>query len=118
MCRKEFSKATGMDGIIAEMLKYGGQIRVKWMCLICDLAWRQREVPDEWKKAFIVPLHKSKGSKDECNNYRGINLYNVPGKVYGRVLMERLMEVTEGKVSKEQEGFRKRKGMCKPDICN
>ena len=28
-------------------------------------------------------------------------------KVYERVLMERLMEVTEGKVSEEQRGFRK-----------
>lgn len=31
-----------------------------------------------------------------------------PGKVYGRILTERLMEITE-KVSKEQGGFRKGK---------
>ncbi len=31
----------------------------------------------------------------------------MPGKVYGRILTERLMEVTEGKVSEEQGGFRK-----------
>ena len=36
-------------------------------------------------------MHKGKGSEDECNNYRGISL-------------------TEGKVSKEQGGFRKGKG--------
>ena len=41
---------------------------------------------------------------------RGISLLSVPGKVYGRVLTERLMEVTEGKVSEEQGGFRKGKG--------
>ncbi len=35
---------------------------------------------------------------------------SVPGKVYGRILTERLMEVTEGKVSKEQGGFRKGMG--------
>ncbi len=35
---------------------------------------------------------------------------SVPGKVYGRIYTERLMEVTEGKVSEEQEGFRKRRG--------
>ena len=38
-----------------------------------------------------------------------IILFSVPGKVYGRVLMEKLMEVTEGNVGKEQEGFMKRK---------
>ncbi len=32
---------------------------------------------------------------------------SVPGKVYGRILTERLMEVTEGKVSEEQGSFRK-----------
>ena len=32
------------------------------------------------------------------------------GKLYGRVLTERLLEVTEGKVSKEQGGFRNGKG--------
>ena len=36
-----------------------------------------------------------------------INLLIVPEKVYGRVLTEKLMEVTEGKVSEEQGGLRK-----------
>ncbi len=35
---------------------------------------------------------------------------SVPGKVYGRILTERLMEVTEGKVSEEQGGVRKGRG--------
>ncbi len=35
---------------------------------------------------------------------------SVPGKVYGRILTERMMEVTEGKVSEEQGGFRKGRG--------
>ncbi len=35
---------------------------------------------------------------------------SVPGKAYARILTERLMEVTEGKVSEEQGGFRKGRG--------
>ena len=54
--------------------------------------------------AIIVPLHKGKGIEDECNNYNVISLLNVTGKVYGRVLTERLIEVTEGKVSEEDLG--------------
>ncbi len=65
-------------------------------------------VPDDWTKAIIVPLHK--GSRSECSSYRGISLLSVPGKVYGRILTERLMEVTEGKVCEDQGGFRKGKG--------
>ncbi len=69
------------------------------------------EVLDDWKKAIIVPLYyKGKGSKSECSSYRGISLLSVPGKVHGRILTKRLMEVTEGKVSEEQGGFRKGRG--------
>lgn len=28
------------------------------------------EVPDDWRKVLIVPLHKGKGNKNDCNNYR------------------------------------------------
>ena len=108
--RLKGGKAAGIDGITAEMLKYGGDVVAEWMFWLCDLAWKQREVPDEWRKAVIVPLHKGKGSKNECNNYRGISLLSVPGKVYGRILTERLMEATEAKVSEEQGGFRKGRG--------
>ena len=73
-------------GITPEIVKYGGSVVVEWMTMICDLAWRQGEVPDEWRKAIIVPLHLGKGSKDECNNYRGVSLLSVPGRMYGGVL--------------------------------
>ncbi len=56
-----------------------------------------------------MPLHKGKGNKEECNNYRGISLLRVPGKIYGRILTGRLMQVTEKKVSDEHEGFRRGK---------
>ncbi len=54
--------------------------------------------------------YKGKGGRSECSNYRGISLLSVPGKVYGRILTERLMEVTEGMVSGDQGGFRKGRG--------
>ncbi len=59
---------------------------------------------------MTVPLYKGKGSRNECGSYRGISLLSVPGKVYGRIFTERLMEVTEGKVGKEQGGFKKGRG--------
>ncbi len=81
---------------------------VEWMLLICEPAWKKGEIPDDWLNAIIVPLYKGKGSRSECSSYRGISLLSVPGKVYQRIL--RLVEVTEGNVSEEQEGFRKGRG--------
>ena len=43
-------------GITPEIVKYGGSVVAEWMTMICDLAWRQGEVPDEWRMAIIVPL--------------------------------------------------------------
>lgn len=110
MARLKSGKAAGIDGVIAEMLKFGGEVIADWMFWICDLAWRSGEVPEEWREAVIVPLYKGKGCRNDCNSYRGISLLSVPGKVYGRVLTERLIEVTKEKVSEEQGGFRKGKG--------
>ncbi len=80
------------------------------MLVLCERAWKEGEVPDDWKKPIIIPLYKGKGSRSECSSYRGISLLSVPGKVYGRILTERLTEVTEGKVSEEQRGLGKGRG--------
>ncbi len=60
IARLECGRAVGMDGITAEMLKYGGDAVVEWMVLLCDCAWKKRKVLDDWKKAIIVPLYKVK----------------------------------------------------------
>ncbi len=67
IARLKCGKAAGMDGITAEMLKYGSDSVVEWMLLICEKAWKKREVPDDWKKAIIVPLYIGKGSRSECS---------------------------------------------------
>ncbi len=59
---------------------------------------------------IIVPLYEGKGSRSEFSSYRGTSLLRVPGNVYGRILTERLMEVTEENVSEDQGGFRKGRG--------
>ncbi len=57
-----------------------------------------------------MPLYKGKGNRDECNNYSGISLLSVPGKIYGRMLNERMMNITDKSVGDEQGGFRKGRG--------
>ena len=59
------------------------------------------------KIGCIIPLYKGKGDPLECKNNRGISLLSVPEKVYGRVLMERVIENSEGQIGDEQSGFRK-----------
>ncbi len=106
----KLGKAPGLDGMTAEVLKYGGEIVVDWMMWVCNLAWEQSKVPEDWRKAIIVPLYKGKGKRKECNNYMGISLVSVAGKIYGRILNERMMKITDKSVGDEQGGFRKGRG--------
>ena len=55
---------------------------------MCNLAWKQGMAPNDWVKAIIVPVYKGKESRDECENYRSVSLLSVPGKVYGRIVIE------------------------------
>ena len=93
--RLKMGKAPGVDGITAEMLRFGGEVVIDWMHLICNFVWKQRTVLKDWMKAIMVPIYKGKGSKDECSSYRGISSLSMPGKVYGKVIIERVMEITE-----------------------
>ncbi len=106
----KLGKAFGSDGITAEMLKYGGEIIVDWMVWICNLAWEQSKVPQDWRKAIVVPFYKGKGNREECSNYRCISLLSVPGKIYGRILNKRMMKITDKNVGAEQGGFGKGRG--------
>ncbi len=78
--------------------------------MIFNLAWEQSKVLEDWRKAIIVPMYKGKGKREECNSYRGISLLSVPGKIYGMILNERMMKITDKSVGDEQGGFRKGKG--------
>ena len=103
-------KSSGEDGITAEMLKAGGRVVVEWMMRICFVCMSVGRVPEEWRTSIVVPIYKGKGAKDECKNYRGISLLSVPGKVYGRLVIERVRKLTERSVRDEQGGFRKGRG--------
>ena len=107
--RLKMGKAPGICGIVPEMLKAGGEVVVDWMAKVFNMVWREGEAPRDWKNAVIVPVYK-KGIKLDCTNYRGISLMSVVGKVFARVLNERVKGLTVDKVMDEQGGFRAGRG--------
>ena len=102
----ENRKAAGVCGIPPELLKYGGEEMVCELTTLFNLIMEEKRVPEEWKKAIIVPIFKNKGSKLECGNYRGISLISVPSKVFMRVLLNRMKPKIEEGLREEQDGFR------------
>lgn len=79
-----------MDGIIAEMLKGMGEVDAGDLQFSLGARQGARAI-----ETIIVPLYKGIGIQSYCNYHRGIILNSVPGKVYGRVLSERMMKITE-----------------------
>ena len=57
-----------------------------------------------------MPLYIGKGDKCECSNSRGISLLSVVGKLFGRVLIKRVIAGTECAIGDEQCGFRQDRG--------
>ena len=43
----------------------------------------------------MVPLYKGKVDVHGCSNFRAISLLSVIGKVYGRILINRIRDKTE-----------------------
>ena len=65
----------------------------------------QEQVPEDWKKGNLVKLPK-KGDLSSCNNWRGIMLLSIPGKVLSRIILERLKTALDKTLREEQAGFR------------
>ncbi|KAI5640894.1 reverse transcriptase (RNA-dependent DNA polymerase) domain-containing protein [Phthorimaea operculella] len=103
-------KAAGYDRVSVEMLKAGEGVVASQLYLLFNLCWKSGRVPSDWCKAVIVPLYKGKGSQLDCKNYRGISLLSVVGKLYAKVLIERVVKETDEKVWDAQAGFRKGMG--------
>ena len=58
------------------------------------------------RDAKIVTLYENNGERSDCNNYRGISLLNIVGKLYARVVLVRLQKLAVRVYSESQCGFR------------
>ena len=110
-------KAPGGDGIPAEVWKYGGanlSNRLhRWIIKI----WEECHVPQVWKDANIVTIYK-KGESTECGNYRGISLLSAAGKIFARILLNRLSsQITPEVVPETQCDFRSNRSTGDTIVC-
>ena len=79
------------------------------MALLVDflgVVWRERLVPHDWRDAVLVPVPK-KGNLHCCDNWRGISLLDVVGKLLGRIVQNHLQKLAERVLPESQCGFRR-----------
>ena len=99
-------KAPGTDGIPPDLIKLCKSTLLQSLHYTLCQCWREGGVPQDMKDAKIVTLYKNKGDRSDCNNYRGISLLSIVGKVYARVVLARLQQLAERVYPESQCGFR------------
>ena len=59
------NKASGGDGIPAELFKILKDDAVKMLHTVCQ--WKTQQWPQDWKRSFFIPIPKKDNAK-KCSN--------------------------------------------------
>ena len=73
------NKASGGDGMPAELLHILKDDAVKVLHSICQQIWKTQQWPQEWKRSVFILIPK-KGNAKECSNYCTIVLISHPSR--------------------------------------
>jgi hypothetical protein len=101
----------GPDLYLNEFFKNGIDSFMPYLTILFNACLEKGYFPDAWSEGFVVPIYKS-GNSSDPNNYRGITLLSVLGKLFTRVLNNRLNDWAENYnvYIESQAGFRKNMG--------
>ena len=64
----------------------GDQLHIVLHQLLCK-CWEEGAVLQEKRDSIIPTLYTNSGDRSDCNNYRGISLLCVAGKLFARVAL-------------------------------
>ena len=103
------NKASGGDGIPAELFQILKDDAVKVLRSICQQIWKTQQWPQDWKKSLFIPIPK-KGNAKECSNYCTIAFISHASKVMHKILQTRLQQYGNHELPDVQAGFRKGRG--------
>ena len=85
------NKASGGDGIPAELFQILKDDAVKVLHSVCHQIWKAQQWPLDWKRSIFIPIPK-KGNAKECSNYCIIALISHASKVMVKILQCRLQQ--------------------------
>ena len=99
--------SAGSSGIPVKVIKNSESL-IKPITLIINDCILNCNIPEEWKSAVVTPLYKSKGDKNEINNYRGISVISPVAKIFEKVLATQIIKYLDDYkiLCDDQHGFR------------
>ena len=103
------NKASGGDGIPAELFQILKDDAVKVLDSICKQIWKTQQWPQDWKRSVFIPIPK-KGNAKECSNYRTIVLISLGRNAVLKILQAKLQQYVNRELPDVQAGFRNGRG--------
>ena len=97
------NKASGSDGIPAELFQVLKDDAVKVLYSICQQIWKTPQWPQDWKMSVFIPIPKKSNAK-ECSNYCTIALILHASKVMLKILQARLQQYVNHEFPDVQAG--------------
>ncbi len=113
-CLKELKtkNCEGFDRIPMRILKDGALVLGRPLSILFNKIYVTKTIPEQWKIAKIIPLHK-KGNKRDLANYRPISNLCSTSKVFEKLILKRLESIAEENnvdlTGEQQHGFKKKR---------
>ena len=98
------SKAAGPDGIHGMVLKNCAPSLAKPLTIMFNISFVTGIIPDDWKLASVVPIHK-KDEKGSVENYRPISLTSLIMKIFEKCIRQELSNACAELIDPRQHGF-------------
>ena len=103
------TKASGSDGIPADLFQILKDEAVKVLHSICQQIRKTQQWPQNCKMSVFIPIPKKVNAK-ECSNYHTIAVISYANKVMLKILQTRLQQHVNRELPNVQAGFRKGRG--------
>ena len=103
------NKASGGDGIPAELFQILKDDAGKVLHSTCQQIWKTQQWPHDWKILVFILIPK-KGNAKKCSNYRTVALISHTSNVMFKILQARCQRYVNHELPDGQSGFRKGKG--------
>ena len=102
------NKATGSDGIPAELFQILKDVAAKVLHSVCQQIWKTQQQSQDWKRSVFISV-PNKGNVKECSDYHKIVLISQASKVMLKILQVKLQQYVNQELPNVKAGFRKYK---------
>ncbi len=107
LCSLDTTKAVGLDGISAKLLKMSGPGVSSSLTSLFNFCIESGQMPDEWKHAKVTPVPKV-SNPEGAENYRPISVLPVVVKVFEKIVHHQVSVYLQehSLLHEAQSGFR------------